>query len=578
MLRPAKDARRAATRPWPRWCHRVRAEPVRTSTLLIRAGPQPLSPPSLTVSRARHGIVRSPAPLPERGGVQGVGASDRGRRTRCRGRRRPAGCSASSAIRSMSSVVQPSRNSTFAATSSRRGPRTEVTKTGTDSTPGRDSSSARRAASRPSGAERPTSRLGVRPGQRRGDEHEQEPDEHRAEAVPHAVPVTLSAPRPDGRERQSDERGAVLQGDRPDRGVRRLLQEGAGAAPGSGGPCRAPAAAPAAARSPRGRTRPRARRRRPADPRCRRRARSGRSPPTPTPRRRRRRWRGPRAGPTGRPRGRTRAGAARPRAWPARRMETNSSTSVTVSASECAASDSMAEEPLIRAPTAFAAAMPRFASAGDQDREDALPLVLLRRRRRGLRRRLPAHSVTLSGPSRPRPSTTAGPLPLRAPRSGRMRLLLLADTHVPRRARDLPGQVWDEVDRADVVVHAGDWVEPCSTLEAAAGARGPGGWSASTATTTAPSCGAGCPRWPGRTSDGLALAVVHETGAAQGREARCADPASPARTCSSSATATSRGTRRRRGGLRLLNPGSPTDRRRQPHATYLTAEPARTAC
>jgi predicted phosphodiesterase len=25
------------------------------------------------------------------------------------------------------------------------------------------------------------------------------------------------------------------------------------------------------------------------------------------------------------------------------------------------------------------------------------------------------------------------------------------------------------------------------------------------------------------------------------------------------------------GGLRLLNPGSPTDRRRQPHCTYMTA-------
>jgi predicted phosphodiesterase len=37
------------------------------------------------------------------------------------------------------------------------------------------------------------------------------------------------------------------------------------------------------------------------------------------------------------------------------------------------------------------------------------------------------------------------------------RLLLLADTHVPARARDLPAQVWTEVDRADVVVHAGDW-------------------------------------------------------------------------------------------------------------------------
>jgi predicted phosphodiesterase len=26
------------------------------------------------------------------------------------------------------------------------------------------------------------------------------------------------------------------------------------------------------------------------------------------------------------------------------------------------------------------------------------------------------------------------------------------------------------------------------------------------------------------------------------------------------------------GGLRLLNPGSPTDRRRQPHHTFMTAE------
>ncbi|HYJ74795.1 MAG TPA: metallophosphoesterase family protein, partial [Kineosporiaceae bacterium] len=40
------------------------------------------------------------------------------------------------------------------------------------------------------------------------------------------------------------------------------------------------------------------------------------------------------------------------------------------------------------------------------------------------------------------------------------RLLLLADTHVPQRARDLPAAVWAEVDRADVVVHAGDWLEP----------------------------------------------------------------------------------------------------------------------
>ena len=52
-----------------------------------------------------------------------------------------------------------------------------------------------------------------------------------------------------------------------------------------------------------------------------------------------------------------------------------------------------------------------------------------------------------------------------------MRLLLIADTHVPKRARDLPQQVWDEVARADVVVHAGDWVEP-ALLDATGGQGG----------------------------------------------------------------------------------------------------------
>ena len=37
-----------------------------------------------------------------------------------------------------------------------------------------------------------------------------------------------------------------------------------------------------------------------------------------------------------------------------------------------------------------------------------------------------------------------------------MRLLLIADTHLPKRAKDLPPQVWDAVDDADVVIHAGD--------------------------------------------------------------------------------------------------------------------------
>ena len=63
---------------------------------------------------------------------------------------------------------------------------------------------------------------------------------------------------------------------------------------------------------------------------------------------------------------------------------------------------------------------------------------------------------------------------------------------------------------------------------------------------------------------------MHETGPATGREARCAAqfPAADVVFFGHShipwdSTAP--------GGLRLINPGSPTDRRRQPHCTYLTA-------
>ena len=38
--------------------------------------------------------------------------------------------------------------------------------------------------------------------------------------------------------------------------------------------------------------------------------------------------------------------------------------------------------------------------------------------------------------------------------------MLISDTHIPGRARDLPEPVWQAVDAADVVFHAGDWVSP----------------------------------------------------------------------------------------------------------------------
>jgi putative phosphoesterase len=149
-----------------------------------------------------------------------------------------------------------------------------------------------------------------------------------------------------------------------------------------------------------------------------------------------------------------------------------------------------------------------------------------------------------------------------------MRILLTADTHVPKRARDLPEPLWHAIEAADAVVHAGDWVDVAllDELEARA-ARVIGVYG----NNDGPPLRARLPEVARVDLAGVRLAVVHETGPAAGRERRCAerfadvdvlvfghshipwDTVAP-------------------GGLRLLNPGSPTDRRRQPVATYLTAE------
>jgi putative phosphoesterase len=148
-----------------------------------------------------------------------------------------------------------------------------------------------------------------------------------------------------------------------------------------------------------------------------------------------------------------------------------------------------------------------------------------------------------------------------------VRLLLIADTHVPKRARDLPQQVWDEVDGADVVIHAGDWVEPelLDALEARA-RRLIACWG----NNDGDELRSRLPERADATLDGVRFTVVHETGAAGGRDARMAKlyPDTDVLVFGHShipwdTTATT--------GLRLLNPGSPTDRRRQPFATFMTA-------
>ena len=148
-----------------------------------------------------------------------------------------------------------------------------------------------------------------------------------------------------------------------------------------------------------------------------------------------------------------------------------------------------------------------------------------------------------------------------------MRLLLLADTHVPRRARDLPAQVWGEVDAADVVVHAGDWVDVAllDALESRAqrlvGVYG---------NNDGPPLRERLPEVAAVELDGLRLAVVHETGGRERRENRCAQQFPDADVLVFGHSHIPWDTTAETG-LRLLNPGSPTDRRRQPVATYMTA-------
>jgi putative phosphoesterase len=147
------------------------------------------------------------------------------------------------------------------------------------------------------------------------------------------------------------------------------------------------------------------------------------------------------------------------------------------------------------------------------------------------------------------------------------RLLLIADTHLPKRARELPAQVWDAVDASDVVVHAGDWVDVPLLDDLEARARR---LVAVYGNNDHGELRERLPQVARSEIEGIRFGVVHETGASKGREERCsaAYPDLDVLVFGHShipwdtTTAT---------GLRLINPGSPTDRRRQPHCTYMTA-------
>ena len=100
--------------------------------------------------------------------------------------------------------------------------------------------------------------------------------------------------------------------------------------------------------------------------------------------------------------------------------------------------------------------------------------------------------------------------------------------------------MWAEVERADLVVHAGDWVEVdlLDRLESRARAV-LGCWG----NNDGPALRARLPEVARATLGSVRVAVVHETGGKERREERMRSPTRTS-TSSSSGTATSRGTQR----------------------------------
>jgi putative phosphoesterase len=116
-------------------------------------------------------------------------------------------------------------------------------------------------------------------------------------------------------------------------------------------------------------------------------------------------------------------------------------------------------------------------------------------------------------------------------------------------------------------VHAGDWVDVTFLDELDSRAKRLVGVYGN---NDGPAIRARLPEVARVDLEGLRLGVVHETGPASGREKRC-DVAYPDLDVLVFGHSHIPWDATTPGGMRLLNPGSPTDRRRQPHHSYLTA-------
>lgn len=147
-----------------------------------------------------------------------------------------------------------------------------------------------------------------------------------------------------------------------------------------------------------------------------------------------------------------------------------------------------------------------------------------------------------------------------------MRVVALADTHAPRRWRGCPPRVAEHLRDADVILHAGDVcvAEVLDELSAFAPVYAVSG------NNDGPDVAAwGAPPTYELMLDGLRVAMIHDAGHKDGRAGRMRRrfPDADLVVFGHSHIPLDQAPERATAGVRIFNPGSPTDRRRQPHGT-----------
>jgi putative phosphoesterase len=138
--------------------------------------------------------------------------------------------------------------------------------------------------------------------------------------------------------------------------------------------------------------------------------------------------------------------------------------------------------------------------------------------------------------------------------------VVLADTHIPRRAKSLPEGVLPYLEEGDLILHAGDLIEPSLLDELALYAP----VRAVKGNVDPPNLD--LPETLELGFGGVRVAMIHDSGRKDGRRRRLARRFPGARVIVFGHSHVP--FLEDEDGLLLLNPGSPTDRRRQPEHTF----------